>query len=497
MPSSNETMNNDRPVIVWFRDDLRVNDHPALHAAAETGRRVITVYVHDEDSEGIRTLGGAQKWFLHHALAGLSDSLEQTGGRLDIFRGASRDVITNLADETGASAVFWNRRYGEAEIAIDTDLKSGLREKDIEAKSFAGILLHEPYNLKTGSGGPYRVYSPFWRALSSGGEPRAPFPAPEGMKTYSGLENTRSLADLGLLPRKPNWAVGWEEIWAANEKGASATLARFLEQGINGYADGRDFPALENVSRLSPYLRFGIVSPYQVWHAARHAEDSGKAGSRDVEKFLKELAWREFSYHLLFHYPYFSWKNHQERFDEFPWKTASQDDATAKQFKAWTMGNTGYPVVDAGMRELWQTGYMHNRVRMIVASFLVKHLLIHWREGEKWFWDTLVDGDPANNAASWQWVAGCGADAAPYFRVFNPILQGKKFDGDGNYVRKYVPEIASLPDKYLHAPWEAPKEILKQSGVTLGDTYPRPIIEHERGRERALQAFEQLKKVDE
>lgn len=496
MPSSSDKNTHQSPVIVWFRDDLRTRDHPALNAAAQTGRPVLAVFILDEVTEGIRINGAAQKWFQHHALEGLSGALTAMGGRLDIFTGNSKDVIGQLAEETGACSVCWNRRCGETELEIDSALKSGLVEKGIEVKSFAGNLLHEPYRLKTGSGGPYRVYSPFWRAMTEQREPRTALPAPKKLTPGEKPDNTVVLADLGLLPKNPDWAAGWEDIWVANEQGASETLSDFLDEGIDGYKDGRDFPARHHASRLSPYLRFGLISPFQVWHAARHREDAGKANSRDVEKFLKEVAWREFSYHLLFHFPYLPWKNHQEKFDAFPWKQASRDETTANQFDAWKKGQTGYPIVDAGMRELWQTGYMHNRVRMIVASFLVKHLLIHWREGESWFWDTLVDGDPANNAASWQWVAGCGADAAPYFRVFNPILQGRKFDTKGEYVRRFVPELAGLPDKYLHSPWEAPEETLEQSGIRLGETYPRPIIEHERGRERALEAFQELKKAD-
>jgi len=496
MPSNNSNTADQKPAIVWFRDDLRLADHPALNAAVASGNPVLAIYILDEVSDGIRSMGAAQKWFLHHALLGLSYGLKSFGSRLDVFEGSSTEIIRRLAAETGASAIYWNRRCGEAELAIDAGLKSALHKNGLTVKSFQGNLLHEPYSLKTGSDGPYRVYSPFWRAITSQGEPREPMQAPDKIGSATCPDGTIGIDDLRLLPSRPNWAKGWEEVWQADEKGAAKMLETFLDEGLNGYATGRDFPSKQHVSRLSPFLRFGLISPYQIWHATRHAQAAERVNAKDAEKFLKEIAWREFSHHLLFHFPYLGKKNHQEKFDSFPWKWANDDPKVENDLTAWKKGQTGYPIVDAGMRELWQTGYMHNRVRMIVASFLVKHLLIHWQEGEKWFWDTLIDGDPANNTASWQWVAGSGADAAPYFRVFNPIIQGKKFDTKGDYVRTYVPELANLPDKHLHAPWEAPEDVLKEADITLGQSYPRPIIEHSRGRERALAAFEELKKAD-
>lgn len=480
-----------KPVIVWFRDCLRVGDNPALVRAAETGHPVLCIYVHDKVSEGYRPIGAAQKWMLHHGLAALSSELERIGGRLDIISGREADCIRAIAEAAGAGAVYWNRRRGKDELETDRTLKSALREAGIEVESFQANLLHEPWSLLTASRGPYRVYSPFWRALEASGEPRAPYPAPGRIEPGQRPSDCVSLADLSLLPSRPDWASGWEQFWPAGERGAAQLLERFLAEGINGYANGRDFPAKSNVSRLSPYLRFGMISPFQIWQAVRHGEARGSFGSRDAEKFLKEVAWREFSHHLLFHYPDLAWKNHQEKFDDFPWREDGGDDLAA-----WQRGRTGYPLVDAGMRELWQTGYMHNRVRMVVGSFLVKHLLVDWRRGEEWFWDTLVDGDPANNSASWQWVAGCGADAAPYFRVFNPVLQGKKFDPGGDYVRKYVPELAKLPDRFIHNPWEATESELCAAGVKLGTTYPRPIIEHGAARDRALEAFNSIKKED-
>ncbi|MCB1438316.1 MAG: deoxyribodipyrimidine photo-lyase [Nitratireductor sp.] len=493
MGDENDGNQQKRPAIVWFRDDLRVSDNPALCEACKTGSSVICVFVLPEGLDQLADYGSAQKWFLHHALAGLANKISGLGGRLDLFHGNEKDVIRSIVKETNAGSIFWNRRYTRHGRDTDAELKKEFKEAGIEAKSLGGSLLHEPYSLQTQDGGPYRVYSPFWRKLVSEGEPRLPLPEPDGIDAADVQDGTVTLDDLKLLPRDPDWASAWKDFWQANEDGARARLEEFLEagDGIDGYSKGRDFPSRDNVSRLSPHLRFGTISPYQIWSATRHAEDKGDIPSGDSEKFLKELAWREFSYHLLFHYPDISWQNYNERFDEFGWK---EDKSEA--YHAWCKGKTGYPIVDAGMRELWQTGYMHNRVRMIVASFLTKHLLIHWRLGEKWFWDTLVDGDHANNAASWQWVAGCGADAAPYFRIFNPITQSRKFDPDGEYIRRYVPEIADLPDKHLHAPWEAPEDVLSDAGIQLGQTYPKPMVEHSCARERALAAYDKVKKDD-
>jgi deoxyribodipyrimidine photo-lyase len=483
----------DRPAVVWFRDDLRVSDNPALDEACKTGRKLVCVFVLPRDLNEPDDYGSAQKWFLHHALAGLEKRISVLGGRLDLFQGNEEEVIRSIVKETNAGSIFWNRRYTRRGREIDSGLKKEFREAGIEARSLGGSLLHEPYSLQTQDGGPYRVYSPFWRKLAGEGEPRAPLRAPQGIEAAEAPKGKVALEDLELLPRNPDWAAGWEDIWQANEDGAQQRLKDFLEtgNGIDGYSKGRDFPARDNVSRLSPHLRFGTISPYQIWSATRHAEDKGEITSGDAEKFLKELAWREFSYHLLYHYPDISWENYNDRFDDFGWE---EDENEA--YQAWCRGMTGYPIVDAGMRELWQTGYMHNRVRMIVASFLTKDLLIHWRLGEKWFWDTLVDGDHANNAASWQWVAGCGADAAPYFRIFNPVTQSRKFDPDGEYIRRYVPEIAGLPGKHLHAPWEAPRDVLSEAGIRLGETYPEPMVDHSGARERALAAYDKVKKDD-
>ena len=481
----------DRPVIVWFRDDLRIADNRALRAAAETGLPVLAIYVYDEDSAGLRPLGAASRWWLHHALAALGDELMKLGGRLTIFAGAAGEIVPRLARETSASSVYWSRRYGAAERAVDTAVKAALREAGVEAQSCNDHLLSEPWELKTQSGGSFKVFTPFSRALSARSAPAAPLKPPTRITPADPLVSKSlrpvPLDALALLPSQPDWAGGLRETWTPGEAGAKTQLAHFVRNALKGYGDGRDRPDLAATSRLSPHLRFGEISPRHVWHAVRQAADAGRVPHDDAEKFLSEIAWREFSYHLLFHHPDLATRNFNASFDTFPWRR------DAKALRAWQIGATGIPIVDAGMRELWHSGVMHNRVRMIVASFLIKHLLIDWRQGETWFWDTLVDADPANNAASWQWVAGSGADAAPYFRIFNPVLQGTKSDPAGDYVRRWVPELAKLPAPHIHKPWEAPAAVLVAAGVVLGKTYPNPIVDLDEGRTRALAAFKRLR----
>ncbi len=477
------------PAIVWFRDDLRLSDQPALRAAVETGVPVLCVYVFDEASAGLRPPGGASRWWLHHSLAALATSLEKIGGRLDILRGAAGELVPQLASASGASSVFWTRRYGAAEIALDTAIKEALRRNGVTAQSHNGQLLFEPWQLKTIAGGRFRVFTPFWRAALALPTPPHPAPAPKAIKPadWPGKIKRVALDDLGLLPRKPDWASGLRKVWRPGEAGAQAQLRHFLESGLSRYATDRDRPDVEATSRLSPHLRFGEISPRQILAATRHALEAGDASPQGVTKFTAEIGWREFSYHLLYQSPDLATQNFQKRFDAFEWPEPNPD-----HLRRWQRGQTGYPIVDAGMRELWQTGTMHNRVRMVAASFLIKHLMVHWRRGEEWFWDTLCDADPASNPASWQWVAGSGADAAPYFRIFNPILQGEKFDPDGAYVRNYIPELGNMPAKWIHKPWTAPPFVLKEAGVSLGSSYPSPIIDQDRARQRALAAFAEL-----
>lgn len=469
------------PAIVWFRDDLRLSDQPALAAGVQSGRPVICLFVHDEGRSGGRALGGAQRWWLHHSLAALARSLEKIGGRLDIVC-AGHDELPAIARKLGAGAAFWTRRYDARQIATDQRVKTALTEAGVKAESFNGQLLREPWEIANKSGGPFRVFTPFWKASQALGPFPAPAPAAKKIAAApwpSAAPKRARLEDLKLLPTRPDWAGGLRATWTPGEKGAEARLAAFFETGLAAYADERDRPDRPSTSMLSPHLRFGEISVRRVLHAARHLEAQQPRLAKSVSKFASELGWREFAYHLIYHFPDFPTRNFQERFDAFPWAT------NEAHLEAWRRGRTGYPIVDAGMRELWRTGFMHNRVRMIVASFLVKHLLIDWRVGEDWFWDTLCDADVANNPAGWQWVAGSGADAAPYFRVFNPFLQGEKFDPAGEYVRRFVPELAGVPDAYVHRPWEAPRGVVPAS-------YPAPVVEHDNARERALRAFKSL-----
>lgn len=473
------------PVILWFRRDLRLHDNHALVAAVSSGRPVVPLFILEEGNDGAMPYGAAQAWWLHRSLERLAERLEARGSRLILRRGRAADTVFAIAAETGAAAVFWNRRHDACGIEIDSALKAGLRGRGIDAQSFAGQLLHDPTRLKTKTGGSYKVFTPFWRALQQDGEPDTPIDAPKSVLAPERFPASDRLDDWSLLPTRPDWASRFGEVWTPGEDGAQARLSDFVGDRIGDYDRARDFPAIDGTSQLSPHLAFGEISPAVLWHAARL--NDGSRGTEGVVTFRKELAWRDFSYHLLYHHRKLDRENIDRRFDAFEWR---QDDG---YFAAWTRGMTGYPIVDAGMRQLWKHGYMHNRVRMIAASFLIKDLLIDWRRGEQWFRDTLLDADPASNAASWQWVAGCGADAAPFFRIFNPVLQGEKFDPDGAYVKTFVPELAEMPAKYVHRPFEAPAPILKQAGVALGTDYPQPLVDHRAARDRAIQAFARIK----
>ena len=479
------------PAIVWFRQDLRLRDNPALEAASRRGGPVIPVFVLDEAGEGRWPLGAASRWWLHHSLEALAQSLLERGSRLVVARGESGREITRLVGETGAGAVYWNRRYEPSVVARDREVKASLSGGGVEAKSFNGSLLFEPHTVANKQGGPYQVFTPFWRHCLE-----LPVALPLALRSEGLARQVPSwpasfrVSDLGLLPRV-RWDAGFPEVWQPGEKGAARRLKRFVSGPIGSYGDHRDRPDLDGTSMISPFLHFGELGPRQAWAAVRAlSADSGVfPPNAGAEVFLREIGWREFAYHLLFHFPGTPESALRAEFNRFPWAK----DPAGRMLAAWKKGATGYPIVDAGMRQLWSTGWMHNRVRMVVASFLVKHLRIPWSEGARWFWNTLVDADLASNTLGWQWSAGCGADAAPYFRIFAPVRQGMQCDPEGRYVRRFVPELDALPTEHLHAPWEAPGPVLAAAGVRLGETYPRPIVDHAEARALALGAFRSLR----
>lgn len=478
------------PALVWFRRDLRLHDNPALLAAAERGGPVVPLFILDDEDAGTWRPGGASRWWLHHSLSRLGEALSNLGAPLILRQGNAEDVLDRVIEESGAGALFWNRRYEPWATERDSRIKEGLTTRGLEVQSFNASLLYEPWEVTSKQGTPLKVFSPFWRAVQAKGDPAELLAAPDRLPAPTTMPASDELESWGLLPTAPDWAGGMRETWTPGEAGAVDRLERFLDEAVGDYKNRRDVPGAAATSALSPHLHFGEISPRRIWHAARAASEarSNEPMDRGTATFLSEICWREFSYSLLFNNPELPDTSLRAEFEEFPWR----DDPEG--LEAWRRGRTGYPIVDAGMRELWHTGWMHNRVRMIVASFLIKDLLIHWREGEAWFWDTLVDADLANNSASWQWVAGCGADAAPYFRIFNPVLQGEKFDGDGAYVRRWIPELAELPNKVIHKPWEAAPDQLDRAGVTLGRTYPHPIVDHAGARKRALAALATIKK---
>ena len=450
-------------MVVWFRDDLRVADNPALDAAARSGRPVVCVYLWDDLSPGLRSPGGAARWWLHHSLVALDAELRERGARLLVRRGAAEAELEAVTAEVDAAAVFWNRRYGGAERRIDAAVKSAAREAGIDARSFGANLLFEPWTIRTGSGAAFSVFTPFWRACLSSPTPRKPLAAPADLRTARHPDGLR-IDDLALLPTRPDWAGGLRDTWEPGERAAHSDLASFVAGDLGRYPEDRDVPGIDATSRLSPRLRWGELSPHQVWHAADTARDRDRGLADSAAAFLSELGWREFAYHTLFEHPGLATVNIHRQYDSFPWPRLHPT-----VLSAWQQGRTGIPLVDAGMRELWTTGTMHNRVRMVTASFLTKNLLIDWRRGEEWFWDTLVDADPASNPFNWQWVAGSGADAAPYFRVFNPELQRAKFDPHGHYVRRWVPE------------WHS-------------DDYPEPVVDLAETRRAALVAYDTVKR---
>lgn len=474
--------------LVWFRNDLRLADNEALDAALRSHSHVVALYVHAPEEEGIWEIGSASKWWLHHSLAALDKSLASIGNRLIVCLGPTASAIKRIAKESSATAVYFNKRYEPWAQEQERQVILSLSKIHLKVHVSRGNLLFDPEQVRTKDGNPYKVFTPFWKTLLEATEPAQPLIIPKSIPSPQTTTQGLELEELGLLPTK-NWANGIAESWTPGESGAQASLREFLLHSLDKYPSGRDRPDQSSVSRMSPHLHFGELSARTIWHAVKNHSLSTPQSGAAAECYLRELAWREFAYHLLFHYPQTTAEPLRQEFKSFPW---SKDNGL---LSAWKEGKTGYPIVDAGMRELWHTGWMHNRVRMIVASFLVKDLLISWQRGAQWFWDTLVDADMANNTLGWQWAAGCGADAAPYFRIFNPTLQGEKFDPDGLYVSRWVPELAKLPRTWIHRPWLAPPDVLAKASIELGKTYPHPLVDHAIARKRALAAFESIRAV--
>ena len=476
--------------IVWFRHDLRLADHPALHAAATRGA-VVPVFLWTPEEEGRWAPGGAHAWWLHHSLASLDGALRERGLRLVLQRAPSDAALRRLAAETGADAVYWNRRYEPHLAARDEAVHRVLRDDGIAIETFESQILHDPDGVETTSGGPYHVFTPFWKKLKATLDVAPPLPAPDLSAAHAppAWRDALALEDVPLRPEVRDgvdWAGGLRDTWTPGEFAAHERLQYALDHILPDYATTRNRPDLDGTSRLSPYLHHGELSIRQVWTAVTDWAASNGA-HEEAEPYLQELAWREFSYHMLYHYPNTPSENYRAKFDDFGW----QDEETT--LARWQQGRTGYPIVDAGMRQLWDTGWMHNRVRMIVASFLTKDLMIGWWHGADWFWDTLVDGNLANNTMGWQWSAGSGVDAQPFFRIFNPVSQGERHDPDGDYVRRWIPELADLPTRYLHQPWAAPDDVITAAGVRLGTNYPAPMVDHGDARDRAMAAYDAIR----
>lgn len=476
-----------KPIIVWFRNDLRLSDHRALNAALLTGLPIVPVYIYDLEGHGFWKPGGASRWWLHWSLDALMKKLQDLGAALVLKQGSTDQVLHSLIEEVDAGAIYFSRSYEPSACALEKRVQIKMSSLSIECKRFAGYLLREPEDILTKSGESYKVYTPYWRSHWGLGAPSRPLAAPKKLKMPNKKIKSEKLVDFKLLPTKPNWAKSFEGEWQPGEEGAHKRLAFFIENGLKDYNHQRNYPAVDGTSRLSPHLHFGEITPHICWYSATEASRKKKGSDKSLETYLKELVWREFSYNLLMLCPTLPELAFKKEFEKFPWSKKRD------HLKAWQKGLTGYPIVDAGMRELWQTGYMHNRVRMIAASFLVKHLLIPWQDGEAWFWDTLVDADLASNSASWQWVAGSGADAAPYFRIFNPVTQGMKFDPEAHYVRKWVPELSRLPSDVIHSPWTASNDVLSSAKVSLGKTYPQPIVDHNMARQQALAGYAHIR----
>tara|TARA_B100001989_G_scaffold251374_1_gene230452 strand:- start:5596 stop:7014 length:1419 start_codon:yes stop_codon:yes gene_type:complete len=460
--------------LIWFRKDLRLSDNPAV-TAAKNFKHVYPVYIIDDDIYENKFLGGASIWWLENSLNSLNLDMKNS---LKVFKGDSLKIIPKICDDLKINSVFWNRCYEKDRIFKDTKLKEYLLANNIEAKSFNASLLWEPWIIKNKSGNPYKVFTPFFKSgCLESSSPRKPLKKPENI-LFKKINTMLEEYKFNYTTEKNHWSAKFHKYWKVGELGAKKNFDKFLNNGAKNYSVGRNFPSTENVSKLSPYLHWGEISPFEVWYGAK-----SKMSGENKNVFLSEIGWREFAYHLLYNFPNLQEKNLKNNFDSFPW----QKNETF--LKRWEKGMTGFPIVDAGMRELWETGYMHNRVRMITSSFLVKNLLQNWQLGKDWFWDCLLDADAASNSASWQWVAGTGTDATPFFRIFNPITQSQKFDESANYIKKYLPELKNLPTKLIFSPFEYDKHTLKKYGVVLGENYPSPIINYSESRKRAINTY--------
>lgn len=473
--------------LIWFRRDLRLGDNPALTAACALGGQVIPVYIDAPEEEGAWPAGAASRWWQHHSLAALEASLKERGSRLIVRRGPSHRALAQLIEETHATHIFWNRLYEPATLKRDQAIKQQLRAKGIEVENTNALLLFEPWEIAKHDGAPYRVFTPFWKVCLQTGITQLPLAPPQRLPPLRRPLKSEPLSALGLLPEIP-WDEEFYAHWTPGEAGAWQRFEHFLEEVLEKYHQQRDRPGIEGTSRLSPHLHFGEISPRQIVSQIHIQMNKTPQLTSGGETYLRELGWREFAYHLLYHFPETPEKPLNERFANFPWNK-NYTEALA----AWRQGRTGIPMVDAGMRELWRTGWMHNRVRMIVASLLIKNLRIPWQEGERWFWETLVDADLASNTLGWQWVAGCGADAAPYFRIFNPVLQGKKFDPEGEYIQRWIPELRELPRQHFHEPWKKRKKILSEPEQPAR-LYPSPTVDLKSSRETALRCYQQMRR---
>ncbi len=467
--------------IVWFRKDLRLEDNPALSEAANFNK-IIPIFIFDFKIDEYSKIGGASLWWLEKSLTELNEVLH---GKLNIFVGDSLEILNRISQNYSVKNVFWNRCYEPDRIENDTLIKANLKKSNINVESFNSSLLWEPWKIRNKQGGAYKVFTPFFNAcIANADNPRKVIKEVKNLKSllHDKIESNNILTyKFKYLSVKKHWSNKFNNYWKPGERGAKKQSDKFFKDVGKFYAEGRNYPSKENVSKLSPFIHWGEISPFYIW------EQANKFLSNENKKiFLSELGWREFSYYLLYHFPNINKENLKKNYDNFEWLDSKED------LKKWELGKTGYPIIDAGMNELWSTGYMHNRVRMIVSSFLVKNLLCHWKHGESWFRDCLLDADMASNSASWQWVAGTGTDAAPFFRIFNPITQSEKFDNQASYIKKYLPVLAKVPAKYIFQPWTADKNTLESFKVKLGENYPLPIVDYPYSRKRALDAFKKL-----